>query len=108
MKKDCYAVLGLSGGATEADIKTAYRQKALKYHPDRNKEEGGEEQFKEMSRAYITLCESFYNSVMRHSKTNNFGSRTNISSHLHFLEAVLVILIIILGLLLYVRIFSSK
>ena len=49
MKKDCYAVLGLNAGATEADIKTAYRQKALKYHPDRNKEEGGEEQFKEMS-----------------------------------------------------------
>ena len=78
VKKDCYAVLGLSDGATEADIKTAYREKALKYHPDRNKEDGAEEQFKEMSRAYNTLCESFNNSNVKHSKNNKFGSRTNI------------------------------
>ena len=49
VKKDCYAVLGLNDGATKTDIKTDYRQKAFRYHPDRNKEEGGEEQFKEMS-----------------------------------------------------------
>ena len=101
LKKDYFAVLGLS------DIKNAYRQKALKYHPDRNKEEGAEEQFKEMSRAYISLRESIENSNVRHSMNNKFGSRTNISNHLHFLEAVLGILIIMLGLLLYVRIFSS-
>ena len=80
----------------------------MKYHPDRNKEEGAEEEFKEMSRAYNTLCESFNNGTVGNSKNNKFGSRTNISNHLHFLEGFLVILIIILGLLLYVRIISSK
>ena len=71
--KDYYALLGLSEQATEADIKTANRQEALKYHPDRNKEKGAEEQFKEMSRAYFTLCDSFNKSNMRHSKNNKFG-----------------------------------
>ena len=78
LKKDCYAVLGLNDGATKTDIKTDYRQKAFRYHPDRNKEEGGEEQFKEMSWAYNTLWDSSNNSNVKHSKNNKFGSRTNI------------------------------
>ena len=35
-KRDYYEVLGVERGATEADLKKAYRRLAMKYHPDRN------------------------------------------------------------------------
>lgn len=55
MGKDFYKILGLSKSATETEIKKAYRKLALKYHPDRNKEKGAEEKFKEISYAYEIL-----------------------------------------------------
>ena len=53
--KDYYAVLGLSRGATDADIKKVYRRLARKYHPDVSKEANAEEKFKEVAEAYETL-----------------------------------------------------
>jgi curved DNA-binding protein len=53
--KDYYAVLGLSRGASDEDIKRAYRKLARKYHPDVSKEAGAEEKFKEVAEAYQTL-----------------------------------------------------
>ncbi len=53
--KDYYASLGLERGATDADIKKAYRKLAHKYHPDVSKEPGAEAKFKEIAEAYQTL-----------------------------------------------------
>lgn len=56
--KDYYKVLGVESGADEAEIKTAYRKLARKYHPDVNKEAGAEEKFKEIAEAYHVLKDS--------------------------------------------------
>ena len=53
--KDYYAVLGVEPSAGDAEIKTAYRRLARKYHPDVSKEPGAEEQFKAVNEAYETL-----------------------------------------------------
>jgi DnaJ-class molecular chaperone len=58
MGKDYYKILGLSRGAADDDIKKAYRKFALKYHPDKNKEPGAEEKFKEVAEAYEILSDS--------------------------------------------------
>src|SRR3954469_18974320 len=51
--KDYYKVLGVSGTATDKEIKTAYRKLSKQYHPDANK--GSEERFKDISAAYDVL-----------------------------------------------------
>ena len=56
-KKDYYETLGISKSASEADIKRAYRELALKFHPDRNKDKGSEERFKEINEAYAVLSD---------------------------------------------------
>jgi DnaJ-class molecular chaperone len=54
-KRDYYEILGLERSATADDIKKAYRKLALKYHPDRNKEDNAEAKFKEINEAYEVL-----------------------------------------------------
>ncbi|MGD9661332.1 MAG: molecular chaperone DnaJ [Porticoccaceae bacterium] len=57
-KRDYYEVLGVERGASEADIKKAYRRVAMKHHPDRNPDDAGaEEKFKEASEAYEILSD---------------------------------------------------
>jgi len=59
IKRDYYEVLGIRRDASEDDIKKAYRQMALKYHPDRNQEDpAAEEKFKEASEAYEVLSDT--------------------------------------------------
>ncbi|MEO6800397.1 MAG: DnaJ C-terminal domain-containing protein [Rhodanobacter sp.] len=53
--KDYYEILGVKPEASEAEIKTAYRKLARKYHPDRNKESGAEEKFKAINEANEVL-----------------------------------------------------
>ena len=55
--KDYYETLGISRGASEDEIKKAYRKMALKYHPDKNKSPGAEAKFKEIAEAYEVLSD---------------------------------------------------
>jgi molecular chaperone DnaJ len=57
MARDYYEILGVSRDADKDEIKSAYRRLARKYHPDVNKEQGAEERFKEINRAYEVLSE---------------------------------------------------
>ncbi|NIJ81091.1 DnaJ C-terminal domain-containing protein [Xanthomonas cannabis] len=53
--KDYYATLGVEPSAGDAEIKTAYRRLARKYHPDVSKEAGAEDKFKAINEAYEAL-----------------------------------------------------
>lgn len=58
MKRDYYEVLGVVRGASEQEIKSAYRKLALQFHPDRNPNNPeAEEKFKEASEAYAILAD---------------------------------------------------
>lgn len=57
MGKDYYKILGIAKGASDEEIKKAYRKLALKYHPDKNKDPSAEERFKEVAEAYEVLSD---------------------------------------------------
>lgn len=65
--KDYYTVLGVQKGATDDDIKKAFRSLAQKYHPD--KKGGDEAKFKEISEAYAVLSDK-----KRRAQYDQFGS----------------------------------
>jgi molecular chaperone DnaJ len=57
-KRDYYELLGIARGASDDDIKKAYRKLALQYHPDRNSEPDATEKFKEVTEAYQVLSDA--------------------------------------------------
>ena len=77
-KRDYYEVLGVSRNATEDDLKKAFRGLAFEYHPDRNKEEGAEEKFKEINEAYQVLSDKDKRS--RYDQFGHAGVSGNASS----------------------------
>ncbi len=68
-KRDYYDVLGIDRNASADQIKSAYRKRAVKFHPDKNKgDKAAEEKFKEASEAYHVLSNS-----ERKQNYDNFG-----------------------------------
>ena len=68
-KRDFYEVLGLSKGASDDEIKRAFRKLAMKYHPDKNPgDKEAEEKFKEINEAYAVLSDP-----EQKSKYDRFG-----------------------------------
>lgn len=57
MSKSLYETLEISEGASEAEIKKAYRKLARQYHPDVNKDKNAEDKFKEINAAYEILSD---------------------------------------------------
>ena len=54
---DHYRILNVDMSASEKDIKIAYRKLALRYHPDKNKDDGAEDRFKLVGLAYSVLSD---------------------------------------------------
>lgn len=57
MDKDYYKILGVPRDASSEQLKKAYRDLALRYHPDRNKDKDAEENFKSINEAYAVLSD---------------------------------------------------
>lgn len=68
MSKSLYTTLEIAPGASEAEIKKAYRKLARQYHPDVNKDPKAEEKFKEINAAYEVLSDK-----EKRAKYDQFG-----------------------------------
>lgn len=74
-----YKVLSIDKNATDKEIKKAYRKLAIKFHPDKNKEPGAEDKFKEISAAYDILSDKEKRS--RYDKFGEEGLKTDNIGH---------------------------
>ena len=73
-ERDYYKVLGVPRSASQEDIRTNFRRLALEYHPDRNKDTGAQEKFKEINCLLWRL---------RHSHSQDIPERTRHTYHRH-------------------------
>ena len=79
--QDYYSVLGVEKNADKQAIKTAYRQKARKFHPDVNKEPGAEDTFKKISSAYEVLSDEQKRSIYDRSGTADLQLQNTSQKH---------------------------
>jgi molecular chaperone DnaJ len=86
--QDFYDILGVQRSATKEEIKAAYRKLALQYHPDRNKDAGAEERFKQISEAYAVLSDDDkrrqYDAFGREGVYQRYGSEEDIFRNTDF------------------------
>jgi molecular chaperone DnaJ len=77
-KRDYYEVLGIDRNASAADIKKAFRKMAFQHHPDRNKDDGAEQNFKDVNEAYEVLSDPDKRAAydrFGHAGAQGFGGR---------------------------------
>ena len=83
--KDYYKIMGLSAGATDEEIKLAYRRLARKYHPDVSKEKDAVERFKEVGEAYEVLKNpekrAVYDQYIRDLASNQHTRQSSHAEH---------------------------
>jgi molecular chaperone DnaJ len=75
MSKDYYQILEIPNNASQEDIKKAFRQLSLKYHPDKNPE--GSERFKEINEAFQVLSDPNKRRSYDFQKTGSFSNKMN-------------------------------
>lgn len=85
MGKDYYKVLGISKGASEDEMKKAYRKQALRFHPDKNKSPGAEDKFKEIAEAYDVLSDAKKRDIY-----DRFGEEGNNTAFVSFQSAAFI------------------
>ena len=82
----CYKILGITEGASNKEVKSAYRKLALQFHPDKNASDQESKKFKMIIEAYQTLRTKYKNEIATNSsekyydknsrKKSDFGSQT--------------------------------
>ena len=58
--EDYYKILGVARGASDREIKKAFRKLAVKYHPDKNKDKDAEEKFVKIAKGVCCICVHSY------------------------------------------------
>ena len=69
-KRDYYEVLGLKKGASEDEIKKAFRKMAMKYHPDKNHDPDAEKKFIEIRNAYEYIINHSFIVCNKHKRVH--------------------------------------
>ncbi|MBN8452131.1 DnaJ domain-containing protein [Accumulibacter sp.] len=90
--KDYYAILGLASDATGEAVRTAYRRKALQFHPDRNAAPEASEKFREVQEAYDVLADPGQRFAYDENRRRNLLDKpqeTALEIWQHYIEGVL-------------------
>jgi curved DNA-binding protein CbpA len=90
--KDYYAILGIASDATTESIRTAYRRKALQFHPDRNPAPEASERFREVQEAYDVLADAQHRFAYDENRRRNLLDKpldTALEIWRHYIEGVL-------------------